>query len=141
MAVIWLAISLGAMCGGAVRIIIAHSSIAAGLGLPTATLLANVLGCIAIGTLSGWFAVQAQSSARNVYWQQFWTTGFCGGLTTLSLHSFDAFTLLNSGSTFVLIGYVSSTLVLSLTGLVFARTMIMRGYFQTQPRRKPPQTE
>lgn len=55
---------------------------------PWATLTANVLGCLLIGVLYGWFD---RNGAISPLWRVFLTVGVCGGFTTFSTFMNDAY--------------------------------------------------
>ncbi|WP_233906468.1 fluoride efflux transporter FluC, partial [Segatella copri] len=62
---------------------------------PVWTFLTNLCGAVIIGFLAGILAGEAQESSRNV--ALFWKTGFCGGFTTFSTFSLEAWNLLEQG--------------------------------------------
>lgn len=122
MLVTLLYLSAGAMTGGALRISIANLTLQSGIDVHIATLMANVLGCAIIGLVAGWQSVKVVKAN----WRHFWQTGFCGGLTTLSLHSHDNFILLREGALWHLALYLTGTLILCLAGLIIAKTVTER---------------
>lgn len=74
-----------------------------GKGLPLATLLANLAGCLVLGAISG-----ADPKGRS--WPESWTSfmaiGVCGGLTTFSTFSAESATLLELGRPLGAVFYV-----------------------------------
>lgn len=73
---IFLGGGLGSICRYSIGAFLLHSS---GRAFPWATLAANVIGCLCIGLLSGFFE---RRQAGIVY--LLLVTGFCGGFTTFS---------------------------------------------------------
>ena len=58
--------------------------------LPVQTLLTNVIGAILIGFIVGIASSQSNVSANTIL---FWKTGVCGGFTTFSTFSLEAYEL------------------------------------------------
>ncbi|MDV7399626.1 CrcB family protein, partial [Arthrospira platensis SPKY1] len=88
-----------------------------------------------IGSVAGRFSIKPVSST----WQNFWQTGFCGGLTTLSLHSYDNFMLLKEHSWLDFSLYLTGTLVFCLMALLCAKTATERVCSRSQPKTEPKQ--
>lgn len=77
---------------------------------PVATLLTNLTGALLIGLISG-IAAQKNASENTIL---FLKTGVCGGYTTFSTFSLEAYTLLQSGDILGGVLYV----VLSVAGCI-----------------------
>lgn len=79
-------------------------------GLPWATLLVNILGCVAIGAIAASAAV-----SRGPWWlRPFLITGVLGGFTTFSALALETGLLLDAGRTLVAAAYVGVTMVVGL---------------------------
>ena len=63
---------------------------------PWATFLANMISCIVLGALMGWFL---KNSAQDTI-KLLWLTGFCGGFSTFSTFTYETYTLLQDGNYF-----------------------------------------
>ncbi|AWM24042.1 CrcB protein [Sinorhizobium fredii CCBAU 25509] len=118
----YLIVFIGAGLGGAMR----HgvNQLAAhllGLAFPYGTLTINVAGSVAMGILAEYFALRGELPQEI---RLFLTTGILGGFTTFSTFSLDAVSLWERGQWGAAAAYVSSSLVLSLTGLAAGLTIV-----------------
>jgi CrcB protein len=86
-----------------------------GESFPWATLIVNVLGCLAMGYLT---ALLFEKFPDNENLRLFLTTGLLGGFTTFSAFSLDFFNLLQRGETGFAIIYVVASVVLSLIAVM-----------------------
>ena len=86
-------VGAGSCIGGIFRYLI--SVFMNGKGFPWGTLAVNLLGCLFIGVLWGWFT-KAGTAAGNL--ALFLTVGFCGGFTTFSTFSKEALAMLQQGN-------------------------------------------
>lgn len=85
---------------------------AAGAAFPWGTLVINVSGSLLLALL---FALLEGSRARPE-WRAFLGIGFCGGYTTFSTFSYEAFRLLQDGQWQRAAVYMLGSLVLALAG-------------------------
>ena len=119
----YLIVFLGAGVGGAgrhgVNILAARLF---GTGFPLGTLAVNVIGCMAMGLLAGYFAFRGHLPQEA---RLFLTTGILGGFTTFSAFALDSAVLWERGNIGHALVYVLSSVVLSLAavaaGLFLAR--------------------
>ena len=113
-----LVVGSGSFVGGAARYLISLAMKNASKGFPWATLLVNVSGCLLIGLLWGWLSRTSQMDGNLAL---FLTVGLCGGFTTFSTFSKEAFVLMQSGNIWGFAGYV-------LASVVFGIAFVALGY-------------
>jgi CrcB protein len=92
-----------------------------GVGFPWGTLIINVTGSFLIGAFVGLFEIKwdLPQVARV-----FLTVGICGGYTTFSTFSLDAWYLIERGQTAASTAYMLGSVVLSVAALVAALHLI-----------------
>ena len=93
-----------------------------GTSFPVGTLTVNVVGCLVMGLLAGYFAFKGDVSQ---HWRLFLTTGILGGFTTFSAFSLDVAVLYERGEPALAAGYIAASVILSLAA-VFAGLALMR---------------
>ncbi len=93
-----------------------------GTGFPLGTLAVNVVGCMAMGLLAGYFAFRGHLPQEV---RLLLTTGVLGGFTTFSAFALDSAVLWERGHVGAALLYVLASVVLSLAavaaGLFLAR--------------------
>lgn len=117
-----LLIGLGGVVGTLARYGLSIMYQRAALGWPVGTLLANVLGCLAIGVLSE--LTVARGSALSPELRLALTVGFCGGFTTMSSLIFEVTTMFRAGEYFSALCYGTGTFILSLAGFLLGSAAI-----------------
>jgi fluoride exporter len=117
-----LAVAVGGSIGSVARYLVGiGSGKLFGLDFPWGTLIINVTGSFLIGAFVAFFAAKWQlSQAMRI----FLTVGFCGGYTTFSTFSLDAFYLAERGALIPAAGYVLASVVLSIAALVLGVQII-----------------
>jgi len=93
-----------------------------GTGFPYGTLTVNVVGCLAMGLIAGYFALKGDASQ---HWRLFLTTGILGGFTTFSAFSLDVALLYERGEVTLAAVYILASVLVSLAG-VFAGLALIR---------------
>lgn len=82
---------------------------------PFLTLITNILGAVLIGFISGMVSAKQDVSQNTVL---FWKTGVCGGFTTFSTFSLEAYELFEKGSNVFGIVYAVVSVVSCIFGIV-----------------------
>lgn len=105
----FLLVGLGGGIGAMLRYAI--SSVPYKGNFPIQTLVINIMGAIAIGFIAGLAAEKKLSDKTTLFLK----TGVCGGYTTFSTFSLEAYQLIHNGNTFLGVLYVA----LSVVGCIF----------------------
>ena len=84
-------------------------------GFPLGTLTVNVVGCMVMGLLAGFFAFRGHLPQE---WRLLLTTGVLGGFTTFSAFALDATLMWERGNFGLAFIYVLASVALSLGALV-----------------------
>ena len=88
----FLFVALGGAAGAVSRYAI--SLIPVKSGFPILTLMTNIIGAVLIGFIAGIAGSKNEISKNTVL---FWKTGVCGGFTTFSTFSLEAYNLFDNG--------------------------------------------
>jgi len=120
----WLAVLAGGAIRSALRYAIAGMWLAPGSqNFPWGTMIVNVTGSMALGFLGRYFASPHGSPALFL----FLTVGICGGYTTFSTFTLDAFAMAERGAATRATLYILASVVLSyvalFAGYAFARAL------------------
>lgn len=103
--------ALGAVARYAVSLIPVRSA------FPVLTLLTNFLGALVIGFISGLIDRQAMGGKAALFWK----TGVCGGFTTFSTFSLEAWKLLEDKKYLWGGSYIVLSVVLCLCGVILGK--------------------
>jgi len=117
-----LAVAAGGALGAVVRYLVAiGSGRLFGTDFPWGTLIINVTGSFLIGLFAALFAIRwnLPQTARI-----FLTVGICGGYTTFSTFSLDAWYLIERGQTWASAAYMIGSVVLSVGALIAAMQLV-----------------
>ena len=112
-------IGCGSFIGGAARYLISATMKTMSKGFPWGTLVVNLVGCLLIGLLWGFFS---RGGNDNSSWALFMTVGICGGFTTVSTFSKEALMMLQSGNYMGLLAYVGISVLVGIT-------LVAAGYY------------
>lgn len=117
-----LAVAAGGALGSVARYLVGVASTRAfGLAFPWGTLIVKVAGSFLIGALVALFAIKADLSQEA---RLFLTVGLCGGFTTFSTFSLDAWALMERGQWWQAAAYVAGSVLLSVGGLVAGLALV-----------------
>ncbi len=108
--------AVGAMARYAISLIPART------GFPVLTLVTNLLGAVLIGFVVGLAAEREEISENAVL---FWKTGVCGGFTTFSTFSLEAYNLFRGRAAFEGCLYVVLSVTLCLLGVFCGRKLAL----------------
>jgi CrcB protein len=117
-----LAVAAGGAFGSVARYLVGvGSGRLFGTEFPWGTLIINVTGSFLIGAFVGLFAAKWDlSQAVRI----FLTVGICGGFTTFSTFSLDAYYLIERGQTFASFAYMMASVALSVGALIAALQLV-----------------
>jgi CrcB protein len=117
-----LAVAAGGALGSVARYLVGVGSTRMfGATFPWGTLLINIAGSFLIGAFVELFALKWDLPQE---WRVFLTVGICGGFTTFSTFSLDAYVLMERGEWWPAAAYVVGSVVLSIAALVAALHLI-----------------
>ena len=89
-------------------------------GFPVLTLITNILGAVLLGFIVGLVSQRDNISPNTVL---FWKTGVCGGFTTFSTFSLEAFSLFENHQIVDGSIYIALSVVLCLAGIFCGRRL------------------
>ncbi|MFI5805775.1 fluoride efflux transporter CrcB [Streptomyces sp. NPDC051561] len=119
----WLLVAVGGAFGAPLRYLTDRAMRARfGAGFPWGTLVANTVGSVLLGVVTGAVAVGAASGSV----QLLIGTGLCGALTTYSTFSYETLRLAEGGRRGLAVANVAVSVLVGL-GAVAAGTVLGRG--------------
>ena len=89
---------------------------------PVLTLITNILGAVLIGFIVGIADKNADISPDTIL---FWKTGVCGGFTTFSTFSLEAFSLLENRSYLAGGMYMAMSVVFCIFGIILGKKLAL----------------
>ncbi len=117
-----LIVGLGGFIGTALRYLVSRSfQLHTATLFPWGTITVNIVGSLLIGILYG---LSERGNLLSPEWRIFLTVGFCGGFTTFSSFSNDAFILLQSGEFLRFATYSGLSFFLGITAIFLGRFII-----------------
>ena len=120
-----LIVFIGGGLGTVMRFLISKILPYSGKGFPWSTFSANMIGCLIIGVITGYFL--RNISENQSEWILFATVGFCGGFTTFSYFANENFLFLRDDNYIIMLIY-SVLSVLSGILMIYLGIMLER-YF------------
>jgi fluoride exporter len=121
----YLVVAVGGALGALGRWGVAEGLPSSGGGLPWATLMVNLTGCLLIGVL---LAVLLERYPRSPWLRPFLATGVLGGYTTYSTFAVDVVRLVADDAPALAAGYVAASvlggLVAVVAGLLLGRAAV-----------------
>ena len=115
-----LIVFIGGGMGTVMRFLIVKFLPYSGKGFPWNTFCANLVGCLLIGLLTGYFLrYNAENQSSQVL---FATIGFCGGFTTFSSFANENLSFVRSGDYTMLLAYSMLSLT---TGILMVNLGIL----------------
>ncbi len=114
-----LVVGAGSLIGGTGRYLVSLAMKGVGKGFPWGTVLVNLLGCLLIGLIWGFFS---RTTSQDNTWFLFLSVGVCGGFTTFSTFSKEALTMLQCGNHWGFLTYIGISVIagLALVALGYA---------------------
>lgn len=114
-------VGIGGAVGSISRYLFSLSPVKTQSGFPFTTLFINILGSFLIGVI---LAVSFKNPRLDPTLVLFLKVGFCGGFTTFSAFSLETMGLWQGGSHFSAILYIVLSVILCLSAVAFAKTLI-----------------
>ena len=118
-----LAVGLGGAIGAVLRYLLGQAIPRLAGGFPLGTFCVNIVGCFAIGVI---VALAGRNSGIDPRLVLFLQTGVCGGFTTFSTFSLEAWSLMEKGQLTTGILYIVLSVVFGILAL-FAAKYIVNG--------------
>lgn len=113
---------LGGFIGTILRFLISrYMQIAYVSVFPWSTFFVNIIGSLMIGII---FGFSEKGNVLSPEWRIFLTIGFCGGFTTFSTFSNDAFLLMQNKEWFRFTMYATFSFFLGLSAVFFGRALV-----------------
>jgi len=113
---------LGGFIGTILRFLISrYIQVAYIIVFPWSTFLINILGSLMIGVV---FGLSEKGNILSPEWRIFLTIGICGGFTTFSTFSNDAFILMQNKEWLRFTLYATLSFFLGLSAVFFGRGLI-----------------
>lgn len=109
----------GSICRYAISLWLSKYRVVLG-GLPVHTLLANLIGCFAIGLAMGYL-----SKYENTWIPVLLVSGFCGGFTTFSTFSLEMMDMLRNGQSLLALTYMAISVAICIS-LVYAGWCLLK---------------
>lgn len=110
-----LLVGAGGFAGSIARYGLSLASQRLSIEWPAGTLTANILGCLAIGLITG-FSARSQAISPEI--RLALATGFCGGFTTMSSMIYETAQMIRTSEYLHALLYAAGTFLLSMAAFV-----------------------
>ncbi len=105
---------LGGGLGSLARYLVSDLLKSQSMVFPWGTLAANAISCVILGFLVGYHLKNDLSASYRLLLM----TGFCGGFSTFSTFSSEAYLLLQDGKFKVALAYLAGSIMIGLLGVI-----------------------
>ena len=118
-----IAVAIGGAIGAVARYLLTKIPFLTGHSIPWMTFTANLVGALIIGFIAG---VLLDNSRLSQTQTAFIKTGFCGGLTTFSTFSLEAFEMIQNAKYTTAGIYILLSVTLCLAGVFAGRAIAVK---------------
>ena len=113
---------MGGFIGTALRFIVSrYVQLTYASSFPWGTFIVNIAGSLLIGIF---FGISEKGQFMTPEWRLFLTVGLCGGFTTFSSFTNDAFMLLGNREIFRFAAYAGLSIFFGILAVILGRTII-----------------
>ena len=114
-----LAVGIGGFLGSVLRYLLSEIPVKQ-INYPVNTLITNIIGAVIIGMVISYADKTGMRPEKLLLLK----TGFCGGLTTFSTFSYEAFSLIEQGEFLLAGSYIFLSIACSIAGVYLGLRMV-----------------